>query len=291
MSATIRAPLLLGRGNVDPDVTRPGRVVVPASQLALRTLAGTAILRDPRVEAGRQNLRQVDLTRPVDDSLVATATFTTADTGLSLETPFGGLAFENGIFVSFRSGHAQHFRGEAHLNALRLLEVSPSMGKIRSEALRIEFFFDGRQWEYVADYVRQHVPGVIVAVGEVKRDAQDLNDPEYVLKLALVQEILRRCGIAFELMFEDTMFETWIHRRNVKRFCMRRFAHVSRRHFDRLDAFAAKHGQMAAWGRLVEAIDPWEAQAEAVLQALLVRDRIALDLRRRIHGDTGVLIK
>lgn len=290
MNVDLAAPLL-GDGIVDPDVARAGRVVVPASQLAVRALAGTSVLRDPRVEAGRQNLKPVDITRPVDDSLVATATFTTADTGLSLETPFGGLAFENGIFVSFRSAHAQHFRGEAHLNALRLFEVDPSKGKIRSEALRIECYYDGRHWEYVADYIRQHVPGVIAAVGEVKRDEQDLNDPEYILKLALVQEILRRCGIAFELVFEDTMFESWIHRRNVKRFCMRRFAHVSRRHVDRLDAFAAKHGQLAAWGRLVEAIDPWEAQAEAVLQALLVRDRIALDLRRRVHADTGVLIK
>lgn len=276
---------------LDPDVSKSSRVEIPASQLAVRALAKPSCLPDRGFVPGRHNLRMRDHTRPVGEEALAAATIIRVENGLSLETPFGGLAFESGGFVSMRSGHMQHFRGEAHLDMLRLLEVTPAAGRIFSESLMIRWFHEGEHHEYLADYHWEFAPGVIGGVGEIKRDVHDLDDARYMRKLSQLAELLRMCGIAFRLTFEHEIFKNRLHRRNVKRFCMRRFTQVSRSHSDRLRNFKTKQGQMTTFGRLAEVIDPWPVRGEAVIQALLIRDRVALDLTRRVTPDTGVFIK
>jgi hypothetical protein len=125
----------------------------------------------------------------------------------------------------------------------------------------------------------------------VKRNERDLVDPRLRRNIAFSSEVLRRCGIDYDLVFENEIFRSRRHRRNVELFVSRGFVDVSRAQRDKLSDHAARRGVESSYGELTELVSPRNPLlGAAVVQGLVVRRRIAIDLTQRITADTPVTI-
>jgi hypothetical protein len=114
---------------------------------------------------------------------------------------------------------------------------------------------------------------------------------EYQLTLAGVAEICRRCGWTFQIVFAREIFESRVHRNNVELFQSRRFARVGPEHLRRLTQIASSGGSHTTYGDLSEALDPrFPPAGAAVIQALLVRRMIEIDLTDNLYPETPVRI-
>lgn len=271
-----------------------------ATDRFLKTSAVAAIRRaeelgrpllDPSQSATRARLRALGTdTDPDGDELTAMAhMFVRADGG-SLRTFSGGLSHECGWWPSYKRGRVQHWEGITARYGTLLAECDPDIEWAQTEARRFEFILDGKRHRYTADQEQHRIDGSIRLV-EYKRDARDLSDAGYRTTLAAVAEICRRCCIEFAIVYRDELFANRFHRANVELFSSRRFARVGDEHVRRLETLALKHGHGTSYGDLAAALEPNRPMAgKAVLQALLIRRRILIDLTSRIDDDTPVTI-
>lgn len=261
------------------------RSIARAAEIGAMTL-------DPAYAASNARLRGLGITSDLhpdisSDDLVPMGTVSFAEGGGSLRTYSGGLAHECGWWPSYKSRRLQHWEGIAAFDHLLWAECATEVDRMQSEGIRFRLRVDGERFRYTADADmwiggRRHVV-------EVKRSGRDLRDPRYLLRLAAVAEVCRRCGWIFRIVFADEIFENRHHRENCERFAMRRFALVQRQHLRRLEDFAMRYGTRTRFWDLAEALSPNNVEAgEAVLQALVLRGRVAIDMKRRIHPQTPV---
>lgn len=213
-----------------------------------------------------------------------------ANDGGSLRTFNGGLAHVNGWFTSRKARRVVHYEGEAQFHFLERCEVEFNVVRMASEAVRFEFIRNGKQQTYTAD-VELVLRDGSIAIVEIKRNRDDLRDPEYRATLGFVSEICQERGIHFKVLFQNDIWHSLTHRRNVALFCSRRFATVRPEHLERLDRHAAEVGADATFGSLAAALEPNCARSgEAVLQALTVARRVEIDLTRHVLDATPVTI-
>jgi hypothetical protein len=210
--------------------------------------------------------------------------------GGSLRTFHGNLAHENGWWPSFKRRRLQHWQGSAHRNALMLHECRPDVNWAQTEARRFRFFLEGRWHRYTCDLEVNMLDGT-TEIWEIKRDDRALEDPDYRLTLAGVDEICRRVGMKFRIVMADEIFVSRQHRDNVELVASRRFISIEPKHLRRLEAFAISRGCDSTYGELAKVLEPgWETRGRALVQGLLVRRRVEFDLKGRLIGRTPVKI-
>lgn len=252
------------------------------------------MLRDDAYEASNNRLRGLGITPELhpdiaSDELVSMGAVILAEGGGSLRTFSGGLAHECGWWPSYKRRRLQFWEGISARDHLVAGECNADVDWMQSEGIGFRFFLDRKWRSYTADadmriLGRRHVV-------EIKRSERDLLDPEYLLKLAAVAEICRRCGWIFRIVLSNEIFVNRHHRENCERFAMRRFARVSPRRLERLESYALKNGPETTYWDLADALAPNAIEVgEAILQALAIRRRVSLDLTRRVHPQTPVVI-
>jgi hypothetical protein len=247
-------------------------------------------LRDPSYGPDRTRVRLYDEARRDSDELVSMADMYVADHGGSLRTFSGNLSHENGCWPSYKRRRNQHWEGMAQRNFIVSAEVDLDVIWAQSEARRFEFALAGKRRRYTCDIEKRLADGTR-AIIEIKRDEADLADEDYQLTLAGVAEICRRCGWLFEIVFSREIFASRTHRDNVELFQSRRFARVGPEHMRRLTQIATCDGPDHTYGDLSAALVPSFAPAgAAVIQALLVRRMIEIDLTQHIYPETPVRI-
>jgi hypothetical protein len=282
--------------DVDDDLatsTVPKIASLVAKSVARAEQIG-ALMLDPVYEPSNIRLRQLGITSDLHPDigsaeLESMGTVIVAEHGGSLRTFSGGLPHVCGWWPSAKARRVQHWEGMAAFDHLLAAECNPLVGRMQSEGIGFRFFLGGKWLGYTADADmwidgRRHVV-------EIKRSERDLRNPEYLLKLAAVAEICRRCGWIFRIVLASEIFVNRHHRENCQRFAMRRFAHVHRQQINRLEGFAMRKGFETTYWDLAHALAPRCIEAgEAVLQALTIQRRVAIDLTRRVQPNTPVTI-
>ncbi|MGZ8331572.1 MAG: hypothetical protein ACXW27_00295 [Allosphingosinicella sp.] len=247
-------------------------------------------LLDPSYEPDRSRVRLYDEARRDSDELVSMGDMYVADHGGSLRTFSGNLSHENGCWPSYKRRRNQHWEGMAQRNFLLKAEVDLTVIWAQSEARRFEFVLAGKRRRYTCDIEKRLADGTR-AIIEIKRNEADLADEDYQLTLAGVAEICRRCGWLFQIVFSHEIFASRTHRKNVELFQSRRFASVGREHMRRLTQIASCDGPDHTYGGLSAALVPSFAPAgAAIVQALLVRRMIEIDLTQHLYEETPVRI-
>jgi len=247
-------------------------------------------LRDPTIQPDRTRIRPLTRLPEAGDELVSMGRMYVTAHGGSLRTFTGNLAHENGWWPSYKRRRLQHWEGMTQRAYILRCEVDPEVHWAQTEHRRFEFPLDGRIRRYTCDVEVRKVDGSTEII-ELKRNERDLEDEDYRLTLAGVAEICRRCGWTFRVVLAPEIFVSRQHRDNVELFQSRRFARVGPEHMRRLDSFALLHGQDSSYGELAEVLEPnFAPGGKAVLQALLVRGRINIDLTQSIFDETPVRI-
>lgn len=267
-------------------------VRIPMSQQVVRGAALHRQLRDPTIQPSRTRvIQRDDPDMPVvGEDLTSMGEMIVCRDGGSLRTFNGRQAHENGWWPSFKRRRLQHWQGSAQRAALMSAECDFNVNWAQTEARRFHFIIGNRWYEYTCDLEIDMVDAPTEIV-EVKRDDRALEDPDYRLKLAGVEEICRRIGMRFRIVMADEIFTGRHHRDNVELFASRRFAAVDRDHLHRLENHAIKHGRVSTYGEVAAVLDPrCPARGKAVLQALTIRRRVEIDLTRLLTDHTPVTI-
>lgn len=207
-----------------------------------------------------------------------------------LRTQSGNKSFENGWLCTRKGGRNLPFEGMAQRNRMILNETDRKVTITRSEPLALQFPYKGKFPKLTFD-VESVLEDRSSIIYEMKRDGNDLRNADYRHCLAISAEILRRCGMQFTVMFGNELFENRIHRANAELFAARAFVTIHKKHFDRLEDLAYRHGPQLTYGALAEALEPMQPNyGAALVQALTVRRRVSIDITWRIRADTPLII-
>jgi hypothetical protein len=275
----------------DPVDAHSEIVRVPTSQQVVRGMNLHLQLRDPTIEASRTRI--IDRNDPdmpvVGEELTSMGEMIVRADGGSLRTFSGRQAHENGWWPAYKRRRLQHWQGSAQRNALMVAECDFRVNWAQTEARRFRFRL-GRWREYTCD-LEVDMFDAPTEIWEVKRDDRALEDPDYRLTLAGVDEICRRIGMRFRIVMADEIFADRHHRDNVELVASRRFVGVEPQHLRRLDAFAIRNGRHTTYGELANVVEPsWPTRGRAIVQGLVVRRRVEIDLTKRLIGRTPVTI-
>lgn len=264
---------------------------IPVSQEIVADIPLATRLQDPLAGNARVPVLEGPLKLPeVGPELSELAEMYICPHGGSLRRFAGALPHVNGWYPSFKRHRLQHWEGTAQLSMLQNSECDWSVLWAQSEARRFRFFIDGQMREYTCDLERRLADGTTEII-ELKADERHLRDRTYRLILACVAEICRRIGFKFRIVFEDEIFENASHKFNVELFSSRAFRTVTPRHIRVLEDYAIKHGSQTTYGSLAQLLEPaFPVSGKAVIQALVVRRRIKIDLRHLITDQTIVKI-
>jgi hypothetical protein len=277
--------------NASPHPSRlPGILCTPLATLVDPRHEIMTMLRDPAVTPDRTRVRPLANMPEAGDELISMGDVYVASHGGSLRTFTGNLAHENGWWPSYKRGRLQHWEGMTQRAYLLRCEVDPKVQWAQSEARRFEFTLAGKRRRYTCDVEVQRVDGSKKII-ENKRDDRDLRDEDYRITLAGVAEICRRCGWTFEIVLAREIFSSDVHEDNVELFQSRRFAHVGPQHMRRLHNLLLKKGPESTYGELSEILEPdFPTGGAAVLQALVVRRQVHIDLEQHLFHETPVQI-
>lgn len=268
----------------NPDVIR-----IPISQLAIRN-PRLDHFEDPAQVITDRRISRKDDVFELDEESVSMCTMIRAEGGGALHTFNGGLWHENGWHTSRKAGRLLHWEGETTLWQLLASETDDRVARLNTESVAFEGVLGGRIRRYTID-IEQIDPSGRITLLEMKRTDRDLDDPEYRLKLAYVREVCRRCGITFRIVFRDEIFRSLVHRRNVSLFASRGFVRLEKHHFHVLADHRRNTGGETTYGELAEALVPGHAASgRALVQSMLVRRLLRIDLTIRLHDASPVTI-
>jgi hypothetical protein len=224
------------------------------------------------------------------ETLIPMATLERTKHGGSIRTFYGGKGHENGWWPSWKSGRNQHWEGTTQRSYLQLQECETPVRWAQAEPATFHFPPIAGHESYTPDVEVAYVDGRRTFV-ELKRSPDDLKDPSYRLMLAMIVEICRRIDIEFQVVFADDIFLNRQHQLNVELFSSRRFTRVTHDDLVVLERHGRDSGQRTTYGRLAEILMPdWPVAGRAIIQGLLVRRRVEIDLTQFIHDETPVLI-
>lgn len=212
-----------------------------------------------------------------------------AEHGGSLRTFNGRQAHENGWLPLSKAQRMMHHEGSAQESYLLRTECDPNVEFAISESRTLRATHPVT-FEYTND-VEERMTNGRTLITEIKSDERQLRDPDYAMKLEIVEEIYRRIDIDFQVVLADEIFENRHHRKNVELFSSRRFVHIDRLHIGRLEAHAIKTGGQSTYRDLADALVPGNCvQGRAIVQGLLVRRRVTMNLTKLIHDGTLAMI-
>lgn len=263
---------------------------IPIEQALVADLALERQLVDPAIRPSRSNIVPALRMPEVGAEMNVGAEMFVERNGGSLNWVHGRQTSDCGWWVSYVTQTLQHWRGWAHHMALKKAEVAWSVQRAQSEARAFRFHLGGKWRYYTCDLEVIRTDGAIEII-ELKANERNLKDPDYRLTLAGVAEICRRVGMRFRLVLADELFADRHHRHNVELFASRRFAHVSTDHIRRLEGHAMRNGPETTYGELASLLQPdWPVAGKAVIQALLVRRRVKIDLTGLVSDSSPVTI-
>ena len=264
-------------------------VRVPMSQLAIRSPRldhfqdPAQVISDRRIRAWTEGLE-------FDEERVSMCTIVRGEGGGPLRTFSGGLAHENGWHTSAKADRLLHWEGETAFEKLIESDTDPLVAGLNTESVGFEFPLNGKPVRVTID-IEQVAPDGSITLLEMKRTDRDLDDPEYRSKLAYVREVCRRCGMKFRIVFRDEIFRGLDHKANAALFASRGYGSFGKRHRAVLAAHRRQTGGETTYGVLAQAFEPGHAAAgKAVVQAMLVRRLVQMDLTVRLEDESPVTI-
>lgn len=133
------------------------------------------------------------------DASPATARLVVPHEGGALRTIITGTKkHATGVYPSRKTGRNQYWEGFPERLLMLDSEVDHNVIDYQTQPFRFEFVYDGRPYTYIADHCRQLRDGTVEVI-EVKRTERDLEDPDYRLKLACVEELCRQVTWTFKV--------------------------------------------------------------------------------------------
>ena len=276
---------------IAPKKLRDGEVRIPLSQKVVSGVELHRQLRDPSFRPDRTRLMPRHAEMPVaDERLTSMGEMIMEAEGGSLRTFTGDRNHENGIWPGWKRQRLQHWEGTAQRFALLAAECDFTVDWAQSEPCLLRFPIGDEWFDWYADLWVSRTDGPD-ELWEIKRDERQLEKPGYRLKLAGADEICRRIGMRFRLVMVDEIVENRHHRDNLETFAARRFVSMSPAHVRRFEAFAVGNGPETTYGELANVIDPaCPARGAAVIQGLVVRRRVEIDLRALLTNRTPLRI-
>lgn len=210
-----------------------GKRIIPLSQKVVKNADLHRQLRDPSVFPDRTRLIATTELPIADERLTTLGQMILPENGGSLRTFSGNLAHENGWWSSYKRCRLQHWQGETQRYALLAAECDFPIEWAQSEPCCIRAALGDQWFEWYADlHVRRH--NDLDELWEIKRDELSLEDPQYALKLAIMDEICRRIGMRFRLVMASEIILNRHHRSNLELFASRRFLRILPEHMQGL---------------------------------------------------------
>jgi len=267
----------------DRFVTTIGDIMIMA--------AGSADFVDPALEPSIGRVRALVGRHEFDPGLIPRATMVRAIDGAPLSplrTFAGRLSHENGLVPSPKSRRALGWQGENHCNMIVKAQTMHEVAKVASESVRFEFVDGGLALKYTSD-IELIGPDGSFRLLEMKRDEDDLSDPELCRTLAIVAEICRCCAIPFDIVFARDVYASRIHRAQAAEFASRALARFDAQDLLALKRHAEATGGRSTYGEVRSALCPTDQRhGTALVQAMTVARLIEIDLAVRLRHDTPV---
>lgn len=274
----------------DEKPSRTSRAVM------LDIVAGTGERRrliDPTIRPDSQNLVPIEHDFPdVDEEFVVGAVAVRTTTGQPYRKMSGKKRSEQFAFPSVRSGTTLMVEGSAHMAHVLRCEVQHEQDYVLTESLALKWRDprDGAKRLHVVD-TEIRKDGRMAGIVEIKRSEYDVRDPEKRFFYACVHEILRRIAVPFEILFARDIFENRTHRKNCELVAMRRFVAPEFRHLERLARLAARC-PASTYAEIAHSLEPTRPLfGEALVQGLIVRGRVHVDLTQRLRPSTPASIR
>lgn len=228
-----------------------------------------------------------------DPGLIPRATMVRANDGAPrspLRTFSGRLAHENGLVHSRKSGRMLGWEGATQYDMIVKAQTMHDVVHVAAESVRFEYVDGGVARRYTADLEFVGPDGQIRLI-EVKRDERDLADPDLCRTLAIVAELCRCCAISFEIVFARDVFVSRRHRAQAAEFASRSLVRVDGADRLALKRHAEATGGRSTLGEVRSALCPEDPRhGTALMQAMTVARAIEMDLTRRLHSDTPVVL-
>jgi hypothetical protein len=269
---------------------KTGQIRIPLSQQVLAGLDLNARLHDPAFVADRTRLVPLAEMPHGDERLSAMAEMIKEADGGSLRTFSGNRTHENGWWPSLKRRRLQHWEGSTQRYALLAAECDFTVEWAQTEPCLLSFTLGDHLFDWYADLWVSRFDGPD-EIWEIKSGERQLEKPGYRLKMAGAHEVLRRIGIRHRIVMADEIVLNRFHRDNLELFASRRFVTIPPEHMRRFEAFAIGNGPESTYGELANAIDrACPARGAAILQGLVVRRRVEIDLTDMLTNRTPVRI-
>lgn len=196
-----------------------------------------------------------------------------------------------GRWTSRKSRRALPWESYAERHLFRCCEVDPRVIRFLAQPHRLEMMTGApRPLIYFPDVRVDYADGTTEIV-EVKKTEGELEDPDYLDKLAGAESVYRALGWDFRIAIAEEEIEIDPIYSNAKMICADRFSLIVRPAVLAIEEVFHVESQIAL-GKAEEIVAeaariPLE-RATAILRAMMCTRRVAVDPRRRVRRDSPV---
>lgn len=202
----------------------------------------------------------------------------------------GTKRFGTGMYPSWKTGRTYHWEGLAERALIHEAEISPQIVDYEMNGSTLEFTFEEKVVRYTPDQVRQYVDGSVEAI-EAKSDQRGFSGAAYGRMLDRAEAILARIRWGFRRVTFQDIVGSERHARNVGTVQSRRFVTVKPGHVEMLGNLRLAGCFVTSCGHLADLFEPDQPlYGMAVVQALMVRRHVHIDLKSTLGPDTAVWI-
>lgn len=228
---------------------------------------------------------------PTDSPTGAVAKLLVPENGSAIRPIIAGTRkHATGAYPSFKTRRTQYWEGVAERALIHEAETYPQIVCYQMNGYTLEFPFNGKTVRYTPDQVREYADGYIEFI-EAKSSQRGFSDDGYNRMLLHVEAILAARGRGFRRVTGHEIFVSALHRDNVGITQSRRFVTVKPDHLDVLEKLRAANAFVVACGELARHFEPDQPlYGMAVVQALMVRRHLHIDLKSPLGADTAVWI-
>jgi hypothetical protein len=231
-----------------------------------------------------------------DDATGAIATLMVTDDGGPIRPIITGMkSFGTGAYPSFKNHKTVYWEGLTERALVFEAEVYPHITRYDMNRYTLEFPFEGKRVRYTPDQVRHYVDGSIEAI-EAKFDHRGFEKAEYDRLLTEVERLLSLVGWRFRRVglsdvFSSDVFSSDVHAKNVSLVQTCRFVTIAPEHFEIIDEIRRNGEIIVGYRDLAERLEPTRPlYGEAIINGLMVRRHLQIDLKTFLGPDTAVWI-
>lgn len=252
----------------------------PYAALSPRNLAARVTLRDViHSSLKKPGRRLAGSIEPASALLVVTP-----DGGPLRSILTGRRIIVTGFYDSQKAGRALPFESMNEAALLKYCEVDTRVVDYLSQPFRFEFVMGGKKRIYLADCARLLDDGTVEVV-EAKGDRFSIGDLDYVQKLDCVRDLCLELGWRFKVITRKRLLEPAAVHANVEFIQSRRHVPVDTLSAHRAIERILHDDGRSTLGRLAEIWTSWQSGLAAI-QSMMVRRRLAIDIRSPISRDS-----